>query len=389
MIEPANAQKESNTQPLLVAGRELMLECVTPNLGHPKANIWLWFKNDQPIEFSMIDNNNKLRLQNNESSSRSSLLSSQINGNLSSSGGDTRDDRSYFRSKRNHHDHEDGNEDENAATIGQPLSPNPQDAAPIPAATFGSNTSAEASRINLLQSGRYLYIPAIQLSHKGNYTCLAVNRLGSAQQQQQSANINVDNKIQEKIEHSESELELRDTTYQLRIARPPNLIERLPAKMYWPEPNNGGPANNDDNHQLELTCHVECEPLCHLEWFRNGVAIDFAQPANVNSLPSSVNLGPQQAQVNYQIKNMLFGENAETNKFRSLQSKLIIQYPPLSTMSNDQSMSAASQRGSRKTLLDKIRNGLSGSNFTCSSTANPLGPGVKSTGRLVIQCKYS
>lgn len=399
-----------------IAGRDLMLECATPDLGLPAANIWLWFKNDQPIEFSIhddenihhdfnannVDINNKLiSISSGSGEQQRIATSTSITGHNVSTTTPTGSTKGRIielemanRESRNSGQIErfDSKVSSSSSSFSPSTSPmigpNGDMSDNIgKAQSNGPNKIqfSSISRIKLLQSGRYLYIPEIQLNHKGNYTCVAVNRLGSSVQNNTNSNntdtrkqsganniVDIDNHNKMTTNYQpDGNFGLRDT-FQLSIAQAPTLVGRLPAKIYWSEPMNKSATatagNNQSQYKLELSCHVECDPMCHLEWLRNGQPIDIAttstgQPIYYEQLEGDIKIG-------YEIKNMLMAENAELNKFSSLQSKLIIHFPE------------------RKNLLKKVRNLLSGSNFTCSSSPNPVGPSAESTGILVIQCKY-
>lgn len=363
VIDPSTLPLPTNTQATqqtLLAGRELMLECVTPELGQPSANLWLWFMNNQPIEFSMIEQQNqpspfgknqenpafpnRKPASNNDNSIRvsSTELPQQQQQQQRHTNSITADPE---RRTRNQFDSDSSNE-------------------------------PEASRRNLINSGRYLYIPSIRLAHKGNYSCVAVNRLGSRIQQPADANGNG-------LERDE---------YQLRVASSPTFIQSLPHKIYWPQvaadPSTSDQANANNERQLEIVCHVQCEPICHIEWLKNNQPLDLAPSNRASSLVDDSRSPTADEMVSYQVENTVIGENVAMNKFKSIESRLVFKiYEDVSVDSNNVARASNSlDRRARKTPSE-LRRALTGINYTCQSSANFAGPAVKSTTRLVIQCK--
>lgn len=308
------------------AGRELLLECITPDLGQPKANVWLWFRNNQPISgptnpgaddgdsmvMAMIpsgDNNNPI-------SGRELSATSSLRLRMGDRGRQRRWNEASGPSQADQLQEESANQ------------PQPQ------------------SEIRLLAAGRYLFIPTIQLAHKGNYSCVAVNRLGSSlqqPQQQQSGN-----------QHSTgpSNFNSERDSYQVRVALAPSFVKPLPVKTYWLE--------SAETRQLELVCHVQCEPICKIEWLKNNEPLDISRQLELAGFSS----------IQYQIKQSIMDESPAANLFKSVESRLLIKFG-----------------GENQYANLKIRQLLSNVNYTCQSSPNSMGPPVRSTTRLTVQCK--
>lgn len=384
-------------QQTLSAGRELMLECVTPNLGRPQANLWLWFRNDQPIEFTMIDQQQQQQQRHSQAQTQTVTnyemdppgvldnaklvdgISSSTHSNsiragrdlspsaslsLRASSSSSRNKMLMERRKRN------GNQFE--SEIGQ----EPQIGAPNP-----SSSGASSQQTNLINSGRYLYIPSIQLAHKGNYSCVAVNRLGSELQHSSDGGSNTNSLAREE--------------YQLRVSLAPSFIQSLARQVFWPEfssKQSGIPSGSLESRHLEMVCHVQCEPICHIEWLKNGQPIDLFSS---NRRFTDSDDGSLDDLVSHQVENTIIGENADTNKFRSIESKLVLKFfEPL--MDNDGKLQQSrgrvekrqqQQRATTKTDASELRRLLSGTNYTCQSGPNSVGPAVKSTTKLIVQCE--
>lgn len=339
------------------ASAELMLECITHDLGQPKANVWLWLKDGKSIDApssssssvslspmtmqTEISNNQNQRQQTSGSSNANpiEMLSGQrvggtrrqvgetetrtpsgeINGSGANSGDDNNDsDRQFQRT--------------------------------------GHQQQSPSQSTRLVASGRYLFVASIQLAHKGNYSCVALNRLGSGGGISSS---------------SRHESGVASTTLQLQVALAPSFVQPLGPRTYWPEvePVTAGGSkelsSSLDNSRLELTCQVQCEPLCQLDWLRNNERLE-------EHSVTSANL-PMNQFVSYKIERSLQDELPERNQFKGIESKLVLQFLPIET---------------REKLRER-RHFLSSSNFTCQSGANSMGPAVKSTTKFIVQCEYS
>lgn len=398
-----NGIVETDGQPL-TAGQDFMLECNTPDLGRPLANIWLWYKDGQIIESSSYpdqdqqhqylsheantDTNGRLpnisTLVNIDDESRTSL----INENQP-----TRQDNS-IRDRRH------------GTTLANSMSQNNlvtsrdgrQTSTPFGSNSFENLDAEEAplsaiksldyhkTKTKLFASGRYLYIQAIRLNHRGNYSCVAVNRLGSGLEQAPSS-----------MDQTKNNIQIPNTafghdSYSLTIAMAPSFVIPLPTRTYWSEAQSTvildkvnshedkKSTNSSENRlmQLELTCHIQCEPICHIEWLRNNEHIDPDQKADTF--------------MSYQVQNTIINENVDLNMFRSIESKLVIQIhqtaASIGSSQNVQDIQAANKILIDRDKLLERRHHLNNSNFTCQSKTTTAGPSVRSTTQFVVQCKY-
>lgn len=346
----------------LTAGQKILLECHTQDPGRPRANSWLWFKNGQPI-----DSNSLVQANNSHPSGYNSVGDSILDDNPISGLDLSPVQTQPIAQRRNQHvsiskdgvvvvvpstRHE--NEDTDRTTISSGNS--------------DGSSDRESDKMKLLHSGRYLYIPSIQLAQKGNYSCVALNRFGSGPQQPSSSGLNRPE---------------RDS-YYLNVALAPSFVQALPPRTYWPEANPapaqvGGqyakPAS-DGQTIMEMVCHVQCDPMCNIEWLRNGQPIDLKGKW----------LTDQEEGANYvshQTRQSILDENLEANLFKSIESRLILRLQQ-THMGNAGEQSA--MFAPRERILAR-RSYLNGSNYTCQSTPNSMGPAVRSTSKFVVQCK--
>lgn len=326
------------------AGSEFLLECVTPDLGQPRANIWLWFKNGQPIEETSsqilahqhsISSNTSLTIINTNDSRNNAndIISNNHNPSISSDGEDRSSPMVVEKQRK-------------IAAQTTSLSNGHQP-------NFEEVGSEEHFKIKLIGSGRYLYVPSIQLAHKGNYSCVAVNRFGSGLQQQPSQVNSV----------------LERDSYQLRVALAPSFVQPLASRTYWSEVSPTTNVSNLDYNpgsrtQFELVCHIQCEPICQIDWLKNNEPLDLSRQLE----------SPTSKYVLYQIKQKIVDENIEANLFRSVESRLVFQFSDSTNLSKEK-------------ILER-RHLLNNANYTCLSGPNSSGPPVRSTTRLVVQCKY-
>ncbi|CAH0389720.1 unnamed protein product [Bemisia tabaci] len=122
------------------------------------------------------------------------------------------------------------------------------------------------------------------------------------------------------------------TTY-IDVLAPPAFIERLP-------PYYGALINAQ---HISISCRVECSPRCSINWLKNGRPIDFRP-----GVPSR-----------YIIKNTEMEAEPRSNDFESTHSVLIWNM-------------TAWPGGQLDPIYDNV-------NYTCQSTGNSVGVGVKST----------
>lgn len=273
----------------------------------------------------------------------------------------------------------------------------------------------------LVASGRYLFIPSIQLAHRGNYSCVAVNRLGTG------TSFSPPSSTQSSRSPSG-----RDS-YQLRVALAPSFVQQLPTRTYWqetaqgmataatvPAPNkseasstagitqDSGVAHSsvqskDGGEQLKMVCRVQCEPICHIEWLRNGEPIDILSKNSNNNNNNNGNM--MNNYVSYHVRHTIMDENEAANMFRSLESELVLSFHGLGSPASqsgdssklDDGSSSSSSSGSgtninKKPLIDRDkllerRYLLNNSNFTCRSSPNTMGGPVESTTIFSVQCE--
>lgn len=353
-----------------------MLECVTKDLGLPRANIWLWYKNGEPLDLvssqvtrnkpddnvvngmpsagvvsdNLLTHNDKPITSGRQLSARQLQQPSSLKSASPLSTADASSWQSGYNSR--------------------------QSAIPARPSTDTTNEiPSSIERIRLINSGKYLFIPSLQLAHRANYSCVAVNRLGSG--------------------------DLRDSySHQVNVALAPSFVQPLPDRILWPEVtplideygNEAGDHNKLSSGSppahLELVCHVQCEPICQIEWFRNNEPLDVKRQAD--SFSSNF--------VTYQVKKTIMDENLHANLFKSVESRLIIQFAQPESGSNSVHADVAGQpvaavngaifsNGQRDKILER-RKILNEANYTCQSTSNTMGPPVRSTTKFIVQCEY-
>ncbi|RZF42221.1 hypothetical protein LSTR_LSTR004370 [Laodelphax striatellus] len=124
--------------------------------------------------------------------------------------------------------------------------------------------------------------------------------------------------------------ESESDTVHIKVYAPPAFIERLP-------PYYGALMNAQ---KISISCRVECSPICSIIWTKNGRVID-------------------QSNTRYSVQTSILRPDTRTNDFESVYSTLIWN---MSAWPGNQ--------------LDRIHDN---SNYTCQSTGNSVGVGVKST----------
>lgn len=371
---PRDATPSQRQQPV-AAGRELMLECVTPDLGQPRANIWLWFKDGHSLETSTPTIEHRRR-QTARTNSHQAGGADGAEDNVDNPTGTSED---LFASG----------------------APSPAGAHQRPSAGDASDTNnslaaddvasqphqqSAASKIRLLASGRYLFIPSVHLAHKGNYSCVAVNRLGSGPRATDGPDVQID-------------------SYQVRVALAPTFVQPLAPRTYWPEVSESADdaqtaITSGQGRRVELSCHVQCEPTCQIEWLRNNEPLDIKSAAPTNRQPisssSSSAASPaaspspaSDAYVSYEIEQSIMDENEHKNMFKSIESRLVLQFAPIAGAHGHRTSGAdVKTRGSLAHKIHERRMLLAKTNYTCQSSANSMGPSVKSTTKFIVQCEY-
>lgn len=124
------------------------------------------------------------------------------------------------------------------------------------------------------------------------------------------------------------------------LAAPPTFIERLP--LYH------GALVNASN--INISCRVECSPLCSMQWLKDGKLL------NLNSSSSL-----------YSVSNTVIPPDTRTSDFESIRSMLM--------------WNMSAWPGGQ---LDRIHDSA---NYTCQSTHNEVGPGVRSSTAFRVECK--
>ncbi|CAL7940719.1 unnamed protein product [Xylocopa violacea] len=100
-----------------------------------------------------------------------------------------------------------------------------------------------------------------------------------------------------------------------------------------------GDVYNSPN--VSIMCWVECAPMCNISWLKDGVPMDFTKTHR------------------YYLSNVYHQPDPQTNDFESIQSTLVWN---LTAWPSGQ--------------LDRVEDTVK---FTCESTSNGIGPGVKSS----------
>lgn len=125
------------------------------------------------------------------------------------------------------------------------------------------------------------------------------------------------------------------------LTAPPTFIERLP-------PYHGALVNSS---HINISCRVECSPLCSMQWLKDGRLL------NLNSSSSL-----------YSVSNTVIPPDTRTSDFESIRSMLM--------------WNMSAWPGGQ---LDRIHDSA---NYTCQSTHNEVGPGVRSSTAFRVECKY-
>uniref|UniRef100_T1J3C8 Ig-like domain-containing protein n=1 Tax=Strigamia maritima TaxID=126957 RepID=T1J3C8_STRMM len=144
-------------------------------------------------------------------------------------------------------------------------------------------------------------IEPVTLETQGNFTCSAVNEVGGGP----------------------------SATVHIVVYAPPTFIDRLP--HYY--------GALMTSAYVNISCRVECDPLCEIHWYKNGMVIDSTRY--------------------YTITTDILPPDSSTDDFRSVMSTLVWNLSALP--------------GGR---LDRHANNA---NYTCSSSDNLVGPGQTST----------
>lgn len=152
-----------------------------------------------------------------------------------------------------------------------------------------------------------LVTPPGSLSSRGRYSCAAVNDVGAGP----------------------------SGDYELPVLAPPSFIDQLP-KVH------GALQNSTD---VSLSCRVECEPACVIEWLRAGESIDYSPQFGIQSTPHP--------------------EEPAENRFASV----------VSTLKFDMTQWPGG-------VLDR---NLDNTTFTCRSSGNLVGRAVSSTTHFEVE----
>ncbi|KAL1124451.1 hypothetical protein AAG570_001077 [Ranatra chinensis] len=146
-------------------------------------------------------------------------------------------------------------------------------------------------------------VDPVTLETESNFTCTAVNLGGRS----------------------------ASATQYIKVFAPPTFIERLP--LYY--------GALMTSQSINMTCRVECSPICSINWQKNGVRLDTGSNSR------------------YWVHNSVLPPDPRTNDFESVVSTLV--------------WNMTAWPGGR---LDRIADNA---NYTCHSTGNAVGSGVKST----------
>lgn len=124
------------------------------------------------------------------------------------------------------------------------------------------------------------------------------------------------------------------------FAAPPAFIKKLP-------PYHGAVYNAQN---VSIDCSVECVPLCNISWTKDEVPMDLTNNSH------------------FYVSNTVHPPDPRTNDFQSIRSELIWN---LTAWPNGQ--------------LDRFADN---GKFTCESSGNGIGSGVKSTTHFHVECEY-
>ncbi|XP_075749425.1 hemicentin-2 isoform X1 [Rhipicephalus microplus] len=152
-----------------------------------------------------------------------------------------------------------------------------------------------------------LVTPPGSLTSRGRYSCAAVNDVGAGP----------------------------SGDYELPVLAPPSFIDHLPGV-------HGALQNSTD---VSLSCRVECEPACVIEWLRAGESIDYSPQFSIQSTPHP--------------------EEPADNRFASV----------VSTLKFDMTQWPGG-------VLDR---NLDNTTFTCRSSGNLVGRAVSSTTHFEVE----
>ncbi|KAL3207312.1 hypothetical protein MRX96_039721, partial [Rhipicephalus microplus] len=152
-----------------------------------------------------------------------------------------------------------------------------------------------------------LVTPPGSLTSRGRYSCAAVNDVGAGP----------------------------SGDYELPVLAPPSFIDHLPGV-------HGALQNSTD---VSLSCRVECEPACVIEWLRAGESIDYSPQFSIQSTPHP--------------------EEPAENRFASV----------VSTLKFDMTQWPGG-------VLDR---NLDNTTFTCRSSGNLVGRAVSSTTHFEVE----
>ncbi|XP_034251543.1 hemicentin-1 isoform X2 [Thrips palmi] len=162
-----------------------------------------------------------------------------------------------------------------------------------------------SSPVNNVTSANWTINP-VTLRTRSNFTCLAVNEGGEGE----------------------------SATAEINVLAPPSFIERL-------NPYEGAPFNAT---HINISCQVECQPLCDVNWLKNGQPVELSRGADMAM---------------YSVRNVVVDPDYNRGDFDSIRSTLIWN---MAAWPNGQ--------------LDRVHDNA---NYTCQSSGNPVGNGVKST----------
>lgn len=312
---PPDTMTAANDMSVL-AGQPLTLECDTPDAGYPPANQWRWFYNQRPLSQHPLEG---------------VTTWSTPNG--------------YYKT----------------ASGGLTTT------APTATTTTTTGQLRNSSEANC--SNKYLHIDSVKLLHRANYSCQAVNALGTGPSAGGSAPA-------EEAEGGWWSVGEQQRRFSLEPLAAPAIVQALPLTS--------GCLLNETHY--ELVCRVQCQPMCRITWLRNNRPI-ITDQSYKNNVGASL-LSTSDPIIRYETKTMFINEQINDNIFASVQSTLKFKIRQPTTTATTTTTATASQQqhqassNNKRTIassgniigaLDRIRDEA---NYTCESSPNSVGSGV-------------
>ncbi len=124
----------------------------------------------------------------------------------------------------------------------------------------------------------------------------------------------------------------------------------------------GAPYNR---RQFQLTCMVECDPVCSLSWLHNGSPVKLQQEEDQNEQEEQD--GDDQGR-RFRVRNSVWPPSPMENRLLSVES----------TLEMDLIATNAVDPWPRDEVSEAVDDN-SGHNYTCVASGNSVGQGVRST----------